>query len=195
MKQTSTQLRVDCRNEKYKNASLLFGSSNLRMWQESAQKQHFLNNKNQKVKWMMKFWLVVDKISLEETFVETRASSSADRVEAENCFDEVNRCQVPLVEGETYGWLSTSFSVVFVFGYVLTSLYNVFSGNVYRSLNRPLRAMICLIFVTSRHFILRNFWLRASRKISIVQGWDEPKKQADGSCSQTMIYWHTFDKF
>lgn len=191
----STQLRVDCRNEGGKNASWLFGSSNLACdsgARKNNAEQHS-SNKNQKPGER------ASESDADSTGAELQPELFTEATEASWRIDGVNRCQVPSA-GRRLAHSSQQLLVVFVFFRRWRSVYNAFyflSACAHRSLNRPPRV----------RWIGSHSWRRPIGFFRSFRSWLTGVDDDDGctrleengkrerSGSQTMIHWHNFPKW
>lgn len=136
MKQPSTQLRVDCRNEeKMLHYCMVHRTSHVTARKNNTKQHSWSNNKNQKEKWIRSLMQIWWKSFLFSVFSEEQTEklfpltfSSPHQLmagQAEKQIDEVNRCQVPPLRVKLCR-LSPHFFLLFLFS--VMCVHNAFSG-------------------------------------------------------------------
>lgn len=205
MKQPSTQLRVDCRNEeKMLHYCMVHRTSHVTARKNNTKQHSWSNNKNQKEKWIRSLMQIWWKSFLFSVFSEEQTEklfpltfSSPHQLmagQAEKQIDEVNRCQVPPLRVKLCR-LSPHFFLLFLFS--VMCVHNAFSGCA--QIVEPASECDGLVHtcdVDAETFFsplagdshYREKKKDCTRLAGIVQ-----KKQADGSCFQSAIHWHNFD--
>lgn len=162
MKQASTQLRVDCRNERNKNASWLFGSSNFACDKRARKTQHSsANNKNQKTV-LRESWCKFDGTGGAFKW-KTIASSSRQltvsfaKAQKGESMGSIDVKYLPFGGWNSVLWLSPQLFLFFGYVYTQNAACCFFFQVAHRSLNRPPSAMDWFTLVTSTRWYFFRF--------------------------------------